>query len=110
MPLTDYGLAPKSASISALTNLEPARGSKFLTETHPLRLWVVVDGEAESKRRVRGCTELEGSEHSGKALERIAFLASINYGVIQIRVRKSQQLEARTKQCAVMFFIVICII
>ena len=69
-----------------------------------LRLWVVVDGGAESKRRSRGCTELEGSEHSGKALERIAFLASINYGVIQIRVRKSQQLEARTKQCAVMFF------
>ena len=43
---------------------------------------------------VRGCTELQGSEDWGGTLEGIAFLASINYGVIQIQVRKPL-LEAR---------------
>ena len=50
--------------------------------------------EAESKMKDSGCTKLQGSENSGKTLEGIAFLASINYGVIQIQVRKPL-LEAR---------------
>ena len=38
---------------------------------------------------VRGCTELQGSEDWGGTLEGIAFLASINYGVMGLEVQKT---------------------